>query len=75
MNDHSIMPFGKHKGKSLINVPADYLLWFIDQDWSDAWPELVKYIKDNMPAILSEVKEAAPDIYDDDFGTSDEDLF
>lgn len=30
MNDESIMPFGKHKGEKLANVPADYLLWLYD---------------------------------------------
>lgn len=27
MTDESIMPFGKHKGVKLANVPADYLLF------------------------------------------------
>lgn len=25
------MPFGKHKGKLICNLPEDYLLWFKDQ--------------------------------------------
>ena len=25
--DESVMPFGKHKGKKMANVPAQYLLW------------------------------------------------
>lgn len=32
MNDESIMPFGKHKGKEMINIPDDYLLWFWNQN-------------------------------------------
>lgn len=27
-NDETIMPFGKHKGEKLVDVPDDYLLWF-----------------------------------------------
>lgn len=26
------MPFGKHQGQLLINVPERYLLWLIDQE-------------------------------------------
>jgi len=25
------MPFGKFQGKKLINLPEDYLLWFVDR--------------------------------------------
>ena len=27
MNDESIMPFGKYKGETMIEVPDSYLLW------------------------------------------------
>ena len=27
MTDDSVMPWGKHKGEKLANVPAAYLLW------------------------------------------------
>ena len=27
LTDESIMPFGKHKGEALEDVPAKYLLW------------------------------------------------
>lgn len=29
--DNDVMPFGKHKGKRLEDVPADYFLWL----WND----------------------------------------
>ena len=29
MNGHKQMPFGKHKGKYLADIPADYFLWLI----------------------------------------------
>lgn len=28
MDDNSIMPFGKYKGKKVIEVPDNYLIWF-----------------------------------------------
>lgn len=27
LTDNSLMPFGKHKGTPLIDVPDDYFLW------------------------------------------------
>jgi len=28
MKDDDLMPFGKHKGKAMANVPASWLVWF-----------------------------------------------
>jgi len=28
-----IMPFGKHKGKKLSEIPVEYMDWLIGQDW------------------------------------------
>lgn len=33
--DESIMPFGKHKGEKLENVPASYFLWLWNEGVSD----------------------------------------
>lgn len=30
MTDISLMPFGKHKGEKMANVPPEYLLWLYD---------------------------------------------
>lgn len=30
-NDRSVMPFGKHAGTMMENVPAHWLLWFYGQ--------------------------------------------
>ena len=43
LTDDSIMPFGKHKGSRLGDVPDSYWRWFLGQDWCDDWPELVEY--------------------------------
>lgn len=46
------MPFGKHKGMSLDDVPADYLLWLFSQNWlSDRFPEIHNYIVNNLKVI------------------------
>jgi uncharacterized protein (DUF3820 family) len=37
------MPFGKHKGQRLGNVPDSYWRWFLGQDWCDEYPQLVEY--------------------------------
>lgn len=48
------MPFGKHKGKKVCNVPASYLLWLLDQDWFKSGP-LKTYILENKETLELEV--------------------
>ena len=61
MTDDSIMPFGKHKGDKLANVPAAYLLWLKAQ-WDETPPErerdreLKRYIEDNIDILTMEQK-------------------
>lgn len=31
MKDTDIMPFGKHKGKMLGEIPADYMIWLYEE--------------------------------------------
>lgn len=31
MKDTDLMPFGKHKGEKMANVPASWLVWFWDE--------------------------------------------
>jgi len=52
--DNSLMPFGKHKGTKLINVPADYLLWLYDN--IDLKEDLKKYVDDNYEKLMDEVR-------------------
>ncbi len=55
MNDNSIMTFGKHKDKKLIDVPASYWLWLEEQDWfEEEYPAYFDYMQDNMEAIEQE---------------------
>ena len=59
MTDDSIMPFGKHKGQKLANVPASYLLW-LRQAWEENPPqrpdqlELMRYVDDNVEVLKME---------------------
>ena len=43
LHDDSLMPFGKHKGERLGEVPDDYFRWFLTQDWANDYPDLVDY--------------------------------
>lgn len=61
MNDKSIMPFGKHKGKALINVPAEYLLWLYGAWKSGGFKgcpslKLKTYIEENLDVLQSEAE-------------------
>lgn len=49
LTDESIMPFGKYKGKTLANVPDDYLLWLLRENKCSG--EVLQYIKENYDAI------------------------
>jgi uncharacterized protein (DUF3820 family) len=54
--DKSLMPFGKHKGTALANVPASYLLWIYDQPNFDKGSPLGVYIQGAKAAILLEIQ-------------------
>jgi uncharacterized protein (DUF3820 family) len=49
--EDAVMPFGPHQGKTLDNVPADYLRWVTKQNWSpsDVWGN--KKMRELIPAI------------------------
>ena len=64
LTDNSIMPWGKHKGKKLANIPNDYLLWLRDEIQKTVPirrsldnKELLEYIEDNMDVINKETKK------------------
>lgn len=51
--DDDVMPFGKHKGERLEDVPASYLHWLWGQKpLSDK--RLEGYIRENIPALKQE---------------------
>jgi len=53
LTDESEMPWGKHKGEEMINVPASYLLWLYDNEKCSG--SVLDYIKDNLEALRKEV--------------------
>lgn len=55
-DDESIMPFGEHKGKKLLDVPASWLLWAYD-NIKGLELGLKKYIQENMKQLLTELGE------------------
>ncbi len=57
MNDESIMPFGKHKGEKLCNVPGGYLLFLYNSDgFHEKNPGMTDYIAANMEDIVDRKK-------------------
>ena len=56
-----LIPFGKHKGENIENVPATYLDWLRDQEFvKEQHPKIWKYITDNEDVIDSEIDDELP---------------
>lgn len=53
LTDKSPMPFGEHKGKMMVNVPASYLLFLLKAD--KCTPEVKEYIIENKEVLDYEV--------------------
>lgn len=53
LTDKSPMPWGKHKGTAMANVPANYLIWCYENNKCDG-PVKV-YIEDNLELLKKEV--------------------
>lgn len=63
ITDATPMPFGKYKGVSMANVPAEYLLWLYERlkpsapnKRSASEKLLVDYIEDNMDVLKKETR-------------------
>lgn len=56
LTDESIMPFGKYRGKKLIDVPDAYLLWLWDNGVNQL--DLKAYIEDNLAALRLKIRSA-----------------
>lgn len=54
LQDIDVMPFGKHKGTKMIDVPASYLLWYLENGTSG---NVMDYCIENKEALLEEVKK------------------
>lgn len=59
LTDTSLMPFGKHRGKPMIDVPADYLIYVYESYPLEirGGAEVRDYISDNLEVLRHEVNE------------------
>lgn len=58
--DATIMPWGRHRGTVLEEVPADYLLWYFEQPWAKEWAGLYAYCLENQSTLLEQVGDEDP---------------
>ena len=54
-----VLGFGKHKGKCLRDVPANYLLWVLD-NFEELWPETRKSIERYLEGEQRWIKQTYP---------------
>ena len=57
LEDHDGFPFGKHEGKHMMHVPAEYLVYCYEQPWISNYPNVKEYIERSRKAINMELKE------------------
>jgi uncharacterized protein (DUF3820 family) len=55
--DNDLMPFGKHKGKALVNIPAFYLIYIYENDMVYDL-RVKKYIANNLDTLKKEAGKA-----------------
>ena len=55
LTDNSIMLYGQHKGKKLIDVPASYFIYIYNNH--KLQDDLIEYIEDNMEVFQKELEE------------------
>jgi len=53
LTDESLMPWGKHKGTAMANVPPHYLLWLYVNKKCDK--QVRDYIADNLNVLHAEM--------------------
>jgi len=54
LTDKSEMPYGIHKGKTMANVPAKYLIWLYENQKCTG--QVKAYIEDNIEVLREEIK-------------------
>lgn len=59
LTDNSKMPFGEHKNKAMIEVPAKTILWYYNnfRTWSKSQIPVKNYIEKNMDVLKMESKK------------------
>lgn len=58
LKDDDEMPYGKYKGRQMIKVPADYMLWLNDNDKCNK--SVKAYIVDNWEALHQQAGRPLP---------------
>jgi hypothetical protein len=51
--DQTKIPFGKHEGEKLANIPAEYLIWLFENNRTN--PPLTVYVRENLDNLRKEV--------------------
>jgi len=54
------MPFGKHKGQNMEDVPASYLLWLYEDGCNNF--EVRNYIEQNIAGIKKQVLDGSGEV-------------
>lgn len=56
LEDDDEMPFGKHRGKRMVDVPDDYFLYMYNEGFLTG--RVFDYVIENLEAIKYNVKDA-----------------
>ena len=56
LQDHSPMPYGKHIGTKMANIPAHYLIWLHENKKCSG--VVKEYIEENIDVLKNEVANA-----------------
>ena len=59
LKDSDPMPFGKHKGEPMQDVPASYMFWLwtekgLENEAQNHWSPVARYIRENITAFEAE---------------------
>lgn len=54
LTDNSKMPYGQHKGRAMVCVPAKDLLWLYENN--KAFQGVKEYVEENKDVLKSQVK-------------------
>lgn len=58
ITDTSIMPFGKHKGERMCDIPDSYLLYIYENNMCYSEKVVRDYIHDNLDAIKENLRKS-----------------
>lgn len=61
LTDDDAMPWGRHMGTNMKDVPPGYLLWLYEQPWIKDWPDVFAYLKKNEDVLIAERSENTDD--------------